>query len=311
VLIEVGLGSSFIASPTQPTDFNTLGCNEAQQNILPTIEEDKKLSRRPCTRKQLQAISALSESSASGQAVELPKPRKRGRKPKKQPKEQKAAGQQEKLDDNDLPTDPHRSRVLERNRIAATKCRLRKRDEASALASRKQAMEDQNRYLSTCFDSLAAEVYYLKIQLLRHTDCNCLLIQECIANEAKKFVDGLLAGSSAFHIYGSSLSPDYGSSSGASTANSLNMHSPEADNFPPTWTNSFQQGPRATEVRNDMFDMGLEPFQMAAMPPDSMVSAQPVPTLPLARCGPGLYVNMGPQEHQADEMAWDPRWEFR
>jgi hypothetical protein len=55
--------------------------------------------------------------------------------------------------------------VLERNRIAANKCRLRKHDEALALASREEAMEDENRYLLTCFDSLKVEIYYLKTQL--------------------------------------------------------------------------------------------------------------------------------------------------
>ncbi|KAJ4195501.1 hypothetical protein NW759_016435 [Fusarium solani] len=293
--IEVGLGSSYIASPTQPTEFKILGGDEAPQNILPTVEGDKKLNRRPRNRRRSPADSVPSESNASGQAAESPKPKKRGRKSKKQQKEQKAEGQQKELDDDELIKDPRRRRVLERNRIAATKCRLRKRDEASALASREQAVEGQNRRLSTCLDSLTAEIYYLKTQLLRHTDCNCLAIQKYIANEAKKSVDRLLACSSAFHIYDGSLSPDYGSSSGASAGDSLNMHSPEADNFPQTWTNSFQQGPTASEVRDDMFDMGLEPFQTAAMPPDSMVSARRVPTLPLAG-----YVNMGPQEHQAD-----------
>ncbi|KAJ4127437.1 hypothetical protein NW754_007766 [Fusarium falciforme] len=277
VPIEVGLGSSYIASPTQPAEFKTLGGNEAPQNTLPTVEGDKKLNHRPRNRRRSQAISAPSESSPSGQAAESPKPRKRGRNPKKQAKEQKAAGQQEDLHGDDLIKDPRRRRVLERNRIAATKCRHRKRDEALALASREQAMEDQNRYLSTCFDSLTAEIYYLKTQLLRHTDCNCVLIQKYIANEAKKSVNGLLVCSSAFHTHDSSLSPDYGSSSGASIADSWSMHRPEADSSPPPWTNPFQQGHGASEVR-DMFDMGLEPFQTAAMPPDSMVSV-----LPLAR----------------------------
>ncbi|KAH6961869.1 hypothetical protein BKA56DRAFT_623837 [Ilyonectria sp. MPI-CAGE-AT-0026] len=222
--------------PSSRMKFKIIGGNEAPQNILPTAEGDKKLNRQARNQRQSQAISAPSESSASGhcgQAAESPKARKRGRKPKKQPKGQKAAGQQEELDDDDLTKDPGQRRVLERNRIAVTKCRLRKRDEASSLASRERAMEDQNRCLSTCFDYLTAEIYYLKTQLLRHTDCNCVLIQKYIANEAKKSVDGLLACSSAFHTHGSSLSPDYGSSSGASTADSLNMHSPEADMI--TW----------------------------------------------------------------------------
>ncbi|KAF4417887.1 hypothetical protein F53441_14495, partial [Fusarium austroafricanum] len=123
-------------------------------------------------------------------------------KPKKQPKEQKVVGQQEELDDDDLPKDPRRRRVLERNRMAANKCRLRKRGEALALASREEAMEDRNRYLMTCFDSLTVEIYYLKTQLLQHTDCNCVLIQKYIANEAKMCADGMLACSSVFDTHG-------------------------------------------------------------------------------------------------------------
>ncbi|KAJ3454413.1 hypothetical protein MRS44_018307 [Fusarium solani] len=224
------------------TEFKALGGDEAPQNILPTVEGDQKLNRRSRNRRQSQ-----SESSAPGQAAESPKPRKRGRNPKKQPKEQKAAGQQEEPDEDNLPKDPRRRRILERNRIAATKSRLRKRDEASALASRGQAMEAQNRYLSTCFDSLTSEIYNLKTQLLQHTDCNCVAIQQYIANEAKKTVVGLLSCSPAFQLENDSMSPDNGSSSGPSIADSLNMHSLEAGSFPPIWTNPVQRGHRASE----------------------------------------------------------------
>jgi hypothetical protein len=96
--------------------------------------------------------------------------------------------------------------VLERNRIAANKCRIRKRDEALALASQKEAMEGQNRYLTTFVDSLAVEMYHLKTQLLRNTECNCVLIQNYIANEAKKCVDKLVPYSTVFNTHGNSLS---------------------------------------------------------------------------------------------------------
>lgn len=170
-------------------------------------------------------------------------------------------------------------------------------------------MEEQNRYLSSCFDSLTTEIYYLKTQLLRHTHCNCVLIQEYITNEAKRCVDRLLA-CSAFSPNGSSLRPDHGSPCDVSTADSLNMLGLEADSFPLIWTNPFQRGPCATEVRGDMFDRGLEPLQTAAMPPDSMVSTHPVSTSPLTICGPGLSVNMEPRGLQADKIAWDPFRKF-
>ncbi|KAF4448361.1 hypothetical protein F53441_8223, partial [Fusarium austroafricanum] len=165
------------------TKFEVLGGHDAPQNILPTAEGDKELNRRFRSRRRSQSISTPSESSALRQLAESPKPRKRGRNPMKQPKERKAAGQQEELDDDDIIKDPRRRRILERNRIAATTRRLRKRDEASALASREQAMQDQNCYLSSCIYALTAEIYHLKTQLLQHTDCNCVAIQKYIANE--------------------------------------------------------------------------------------------------------------------------------
>ncbi|KAL9561783.1 hypothetical protein ACKAV7_014045 [Fusarium commune] len=311
VPMDVGVGSTYIALPTQPAEFKSLGGSGTLQNILPSVMGDKKLNWGSHTRRQSQANEALFESSASGQAAESPKPRRRGRKPKKQPEEQRVTGQQEELDNDDLPKDPRRRRVLERNRIAANKCRLRKRDEALALASREEAMQDQNRYLMTLFDSLTFEIYYLKTQLLQHTDCNCVLIQKYIANEAKKTMDGMLACSSVFDTHGSSWRPDHGSPINANTAGELNVPGLEAGSSPPILTNSFQQGSRVSKVSGDIFTMGLEPFQRAAMLPDSIASTQPVQTFSLTKCGLGLYPNVGPEEHQADEIAWGSSyWQF-
>ncbi|KAH7463376.1 hypothetical protein FOMA001_g18188 [Fusarium oxysporum f. sp. matthiolae] len=305
---EVDVGSIYIALPTQPAEFNNLGGSETPQNILQSVQGDKKLNRRAHTRRQSQTNETLFESSASGKAAEPPMPRKRGRKPKKQSKEQKVAGQREKPDDDGLPKDPRRRRVLERNRMAANKCRLRKRDKALALASQEEAMEDRNRYLMTCFDSLTVEIYYLKTQLLQHTDCNCVLIQKYIANEAKKCADGMLA-SSAFDTHGSSWSPDHRRPSDANTAGELSMRGLEAGSSPPIWTNFFQQEPGVSKISDDIFAMGLEPIQKATMPSDSIVSTQPVQTFSLTKCELGLYLNVGPQEHQADEVAWGSYWQ--
>ncbi|KAI3572958.1 hypothetical protein IWW34DRAFT_636091 [Fusarium oxysporum f. sp. albedinis] len=311
VPMEVGVESTYIALSTQPAEFKNIGDSETLQDILPSVTEDMMLNRRVHTRRQLQANEALYESGASGQAAESLKPKKRGRKPKKQPKEQKVAGQQEELDDDDLPKDPRRRRVLERNRIAANKCRLRKRDEALALASREETMEDQNPYLMTCLDSLTVEVYHLKTQLLRHTECNCVLIQNYIANEAQRCVDRLVACSTAIDTYGNSLSPCDGSPSGASAAEELSTQSLNGGRFLSTPRISSQQESGTSEVTGIMFDMRcLGPFQTATMPPDSMVFTQPVPPLSFIEYGPGLSIYEGPREHQTDEVAWNTYLHF-
>ncbi|KAI3565879.1 hypothetical protein IWW34DRAFT_641851 [Fusarium oxysporum f. sp. albedinis] len=305
VTMRAGLGPSYIALPMQPTEFGNLEGNKALQNIRLSVIDDKKLDRRPYNRRLWQAGKVLSGPSVSGHTLESPKLSIRGRKPKDQPKDQRVARQQEGLGDG-LYKHSRRRQILERNRIAATKCRIRKRDEASELASREEAMQNQNRYLIACFDSLTLEIYQLKTQLLRHTDCNCVLIQNYIANEAP-----LVACSTAFDTYANSLSPCNGSPSDASTAQELNAQSLHGGGFTSTPRISSQQGSSASEVTDVMFDMiGLWPFKTATMPPDSMVSPQPVPLLSFTEYGPGLSVYEGPRERQAVEVAWDTYWHF-
>ncbi|KAH6957589.1 hypothetical protein BKA56DRAFT_602065 [Ilyonectria sp. MPI-CAGE-AT-0026] len=307
---EVDLG--FPQPPPQYVMAAKIPEYEPSQRVLPTAEREKKPPRRPRNRRKSQESSNLSETGASTLVSDVPKPRKRGRKPKVEPKEPAKACRKQKgesNDDEDLPRDPRRPRILERNRIAATKCRLRKRDEASALASREQAMEDQNRYLSTCFDQLTAEIYHLKTQLLRHTDCNCVLIQKYIANEARKSVDGLLSCSSAFQLPDGLTPPHHRGSSGSRTSgtDSLSIQTPEMESAPPAWTDPFQQGSRSSEVGDDLFDMVLEPFQKEPLPaPSQSISNMPS----LSRCDQGVFGSSGPQPQPVVGMVWELQWGF-
>ncbi|KAH6957528.1 hypothetical protein BKA56DRAFT_502281, partial [Ilyonectria sp. MPI-CAGE-AT-0026] len=285
---------------------------EPSQAVLPTAEREKKQPRRPRNRRKSQESSSLSETGASALVSDVPKTRKRGRKPKVEHKEPAKAHRKQKgesNDDDDLPKDPRRRRILERNRVAATKCRLRKRDEASALASREQAMEEKNRYLSTCFDQLTAEIYHLKTQLLRHTDCNCALIQKYIANEARKSVDGLLSFSSAFQLPDGLAPPHHRGSSGSRTSgtDSLSIQTPEMERAPPTWTDPFQQDSRSSAVGDDLFDMVLEPFQKEPLP----VPSQSISNVPsLSRCDQGAFGSSGPQPQPVVGMVWESQWGF-
>ncbi|KAH6977673.1 hypothetical protein EDB80DRAFT_657867 [Ilyonectria destructans] len=299
----------YSAALALPTESKALGDGGTLQDILPSAEGDDKPAKWLRNRRRSRRGSAPSETSATALVAESPKLRKHGRKLKKPSKGSDPTGQQEELDDDDLPKNPRRRRILESNRIAATKCRLRKRDEASALASRERAMEDQNRYLCSCFDSLTTEIYYLKTELLRHTDCNCVLIQAYIANEARKSVDGLLASSSALNAYGGAMSPECIDSNRTSTIGSSNAQSPGAVNISPTWTTPFHQGPRASGVGDGILDMSLEPLLKAHIPYNSMAPVQAIPGVPLAGCVPGLYMSTGLQQ-PADEMVWDSNWSF-
>ncbi|KAI9158863.1 Transcription factor atf21 [Paramyrothecium foliicola] len=242
----------------------------SQRNIRPPEPESTGPTRTPDSRRKMrethstqrkarfdpQSTSQRTEASANASG----NLKKRGRKPKNVPEPTPSPPQQhdgpfddeeyydEDLDldldlddvaDESLPRDPRRRRTLERNRVAAKKCRVRKRDEASALASREQAVEDQNRYLSTAYNSLTTEVYLLKTELLRHTHCNCTLIQEYIANEARRSVDKMNASPSnraphsqvtPTHVEGLTRRSSYFDSESVSHGS---QHSYEAQPIPP------------------------------------------------------------------------------
>ncbi|KAJ0130527.1 Uncharacterized protein HZ326_26376 [Fusarium oxysporum f. sp. albedinis] len=82
-------------------------------------------------------------------------------------------------------------KVQERNRIASNKFRIRKQEDERKLKSAEKDMEQINRELSTCATDLTLQVYNLKMKLLQHTDCDCALIQEYIANEAHRYIQDL------------------------------------------------------------------------------------------------------------------------
>jgi hypothetical protein len=279
--------------------------------ILPSTEAERKPTRRARNRKHLlPGINGPEEASDAVAAPSPPQQKKRGRKPKGGPKDSHKVHHDIGLDEDDLPKDPRRRRILERNRIAATKCRLRKRDEASALASQEQAMEDQNRYLSSCFDSLTAEIYHLKTQLLQHTDCNCVLIQKYIANEAKRTVDGLSSCTSAFRPDNDPTSPFRRGScnSGTSPSESLGVPTPEFEGVSPAWSQPFPTGHASPpEVGDEIFDMSMDQHRKGSilMHDPSLVSI-----VPFNHPESEAYVGMGPLTHPVGGIAWNPSWGF-
>ncbi|KAF5024707.1 hypothetical protein F66182_3221 [Fusarium sp. NRRL 66182] len=279
--------------------------------VLPTTEAEHKPTRRARNRKQSQlGTNVPGEASGSGVAPGSPKQKKRGRKPKGASREPGKARQEIELDEDDLPRDPRRRRILERNRIAATKCRLRKRDEASALASQEQAIEDQNRYLSSSFDSLTAEIYHLKTQLLQHTDCNCVLIQKYIANEAKKTVDGLISCSPAFHPDNDPMSPYRRGSchSGTSPTESLGVPTPEFEGVSPAWSQPFHAGQASSsDVGEETFDMPMDPYSKGPM----YMHGQPLARMsPLHHSESEMFVGMRPHPQHVDGISWNHAWGF-
>ncbi|KAF5707596.1 hypothetical protein FMUND_11004 [Fusarium mundagurra] len=86
----------------------------------------------------------------------------------------------------------HSQHTKERNRIASSKFRTKKREDTLKVQSEEQDLERTNHDLSNCVANLNREVQELKMKLLQHTDCDCSLIHEYLAAEAQRYVCGLI-----------------------------------------------------------------------------------------------------------------------
>lgn len=82
--------------------------------------------------------------------------------------------------------DEKRERFLERNRIAATKCRQKKQKWTDNLEEDEQRQKALNTYLKQCVAQMREELLFLKGQCLRHSDCACEAIRSHMASTIPK-----------------------------------------------------------------------------------------------------------------------------
>ncbi|KAK8017593.1 hypothetical protein PG993_013919 [Apiospora rasikravindrae] len=108
----------------------------------------------------------------------LPPRKRRPRKPK--PKPQLTVEEEE----------AKKNKTLERNRVAASKCREKKKDWTKDLEETKIGLESQNSHLHMEYATLVNEVGEIRAQLMAHANCHDANIDKWIENEAKRFVLG-------------------------------------------------------------------------------------------------------------------------
>ncbi|TPX11579.1 uncharacterized protein E0L32_007790 [Thyridium curvatum] len=96
------------------------------------------------------------------------------------------------------PRSPPKPTQREQNRAAATKCRAKAKAATSKLAEDERYISEERMRLTDEADQLKDEVLFLKSELLRHSHCDCVLIQEYLKRMAKIISEGSLDHSSAF-----------------------------------------------------------------------------------------------------------------
>ena len=94
----------------------------------------------------------------------------------------------EQLDPNNL-DDVRRSKFLERNRVAASKCRQKKKEWTQGLEHRSRELQRKNQSIRMLLDSCKEEILFLKGEMLKHSACGCVEIQEYLQRGATSFVD--------------------------------------------------------------------------------------------------------------------------
>ncbi|KAH7129394.1 hypothetical protein B0J13DRAFT_137317 [Dactylonectria estremocensis] len=79
-------------------------------------------------------------------------------------------------------------RIQHRNRIASNKFRNKKREDSIILQARVQEMEQLNHKLASSKADYIQQIQYCKMLLLQHAECHCVLIQNYIGMEAKRYI---------------------------------------------------------------------------------------------------------------------------
>ncbi|KAL8952788.1 MAG: hypothetical protein Q9222_001335 [Ikaeria aurantiellina] len=73
-----------------------------------------------------------------------------------------------------------RSKFLERNRVAASKCRQKKKEWTQNLEARARDLQKDNNSLRMMVDSMRDEMLFIKGEMLKHTTCGCEQIQDWV-----------------------------------------------------------------------------------------------------------------------------------
>ncbi|KAH7178999.1 uncharacterized protein B0J16DRAFT_402360 [Fusarium flagelliforme] len=92
-------------------------------------------------------------------------------------------------------------RVLERNRVAAARCRERKRDEQESLETELEEAETRHRELAAYYSVLKDEAFMLKSEILKHGSCGCEMIQRYIKDAAHKAVEESVSSDTSPDVY--------------------------------------------------------------------------------------------------------------
>ncbi|MCJ1426653.1 hypothetical protein MMC29_004556 [Sticta canariensis] len=93
--------------------------------------------------------------------------------------------------DPNSPEQVRRLKFLERNRVAASKCRQKKKEWIDKTEAQARELHSHNTSLHMLLDSLKNEILYVKAQVVRHMDCEGSDIKAFIEGRPDSFADAI------------------------------------------------------------------------------------------------------------------------
>ncbi|ODQ55090.1 hypothetical protein SAICODRAFT_17498 [Saitoella complicata NRRL Y-17804] len=167
-------------SMSAATTKATRGGGGARKRKVSAVDVAGEVMLPPLSTKKPKLISP---EDSSAPAVS----RRGGRRPKSTPdqKEPSPSPSPEDFDDADPNDFSRRSKFLERNRLAASKCRLKKKQWANDLEATARLASQRSRQLQVMAAQLREEVLLLKGRLLAHEGCGCEAIRRYLSREAE------------------------------------------------------------------------------------------------------------------------------
>lgn len=149
------------------------------------------------TKSSSNSIPSLKETYAMPPARKSPRESSEPPKKKARQKQAKPAKQESEDEEEDESTEK-RKKFLEKNRIAASKCREKKKKWVHDLEYNKSQLERLNMELRLEHRGLISELNQTKSMLMSHADCNDPNITEWLNNQARRIVQ--TTGSSMFSM---------------------------------------------------------------------------------------------------------------
>ena len=158
-----------------PPDDRSPKTEEASENFKQGASESSIAEKSTKRGSNANSASTRRRSRPSSSKQEAPaSTTKRSRKGRRPTKAASNAGEPEE--------DVKRERFLERNRVAASKCRQKKKEWTESLEDDERQQKALNSYLTRYVTQLKEELLFLKSECLKHGDCDCVAIREHMRN---------------------------------------------------------------------------------------------------------------------------------